>query len=126
MRRISSLYAQLVTTMCTRPSNMVFGHQLTEQTKLLTNSFESVSGLESLFILFLRLLISVVNSSQFCGVAEMISEVSQNQIYNYWWEDLKWSGVLKVNWIYIKDVHFADVNHVLSDNTPVCQHKDGS
>ena len=126
MRLTSLLYAQHVMTMYTRPSNMAFGHLLMEQTKLLTNSLESVSGLESPFILFLRLLISVVNSSQFCGVAEMISEVSQNQIYNYWWEDLKWSGVFKINWIYIKDVHFADVNHVLSDNTPVCQHKDGS
>lgn len=68
----------------------------------------------------------VVNSGQFCGIAEMASEVRFNQIYNYWWEDLKWSGVFEINWIYIKDVHHSDVKNIIFNGTPIANLKDGS
>jgi len=68
----------------------------------------------------------VVNSGQFCGIAEMASEVRFNQIYNYWWEDLKWSGVFDINWIYIRDIHHADVQNISHNNTPITSLKDGS
>lgn len=67
-----------------------------------------------------------MNSGQFCGIAEMASEVRFNQIYNYWWEDLKWSGVFEINWIYIKDVHHSDVKNVIFNSTPIANLKDGS
>lgn len=56
----------------------------------------------------------------------MASEVRFNQIFNYWWEDLKWSGVFDINWIYIKDVHHADLKHISHANTPIANLKDGS
>lgn len=56
----------------------------------------------------------------------MASEVRFNQIYNYWWEDLKWSGVFDINWVYIKDVHHSDVKHISFNGTPVPSLKDGS
>ena len=56
----------------------------------------------------------------------MASEVRFNQIYNYWWEDLKWSGVFDINWIYIKDIHHADVQSITYNNTPIANLKDGS
>lgn len=56
----------------------------------------------------------------------MASEVRFNQIFNYWWEDLKWSGVFDVNWVYIKDVHHADVKHITYQNTPIPSLKDGN
>lgn len=56
----------------------------------------------------------------------MASEVRFNQIYNYWWEDLKWSGVFDINWIYIKDIHHADVQSITHNNTPIANLKDGS
>lgn len=67
-----------------------------------------------------------MNSGQFCGIAEMASEVRFNQIYNYWWEDLKWSGVFEINWIYIKDVHHSDVKNISFNGTPIANLKDGS
>lgn len=68
----------------------------------------------------------MVNSGQFCGIAEMASEVRFNQIFNYWWEDLKWSGVFDVNWVYVKDVHHADVKHIAFNGTPIANLKDGN
>ena len=56
----------------------------------------------------------------------MASEVRFNQIYNYWWEDLKWSGVFDINWVYVKDVHHADVRQICHNGTPIANLKDGS
>lgn len=56
----------------------------------------------------------------------MASEVRFNQIFNYWWEDLKWSGVFDVNWVYIKDVHHVDVKNITYNNTPIANLKDGN
>lgn len=79
-----------------------------------------------LFSYFIGKLISVVNSGQFCGVAEMVSEVAFDKIFNYWWEDLKWSGIFKINWVYVQDVHHADVQHIRVNSTPINLLKDGS
>jgi len=56
----------------------------------------------------------------------MVSEVRFNQIFNYWWEDLKWSGVFDINWVYLKDVHHAEVKQISYDNTPIPHLKDGT
>ena len=56
----------------------------------------------------------------------MASEVRFNQIFNYWWEDLKWSGVFDVNWVYVKDVHHADVKAITYNNTAIANLKDGN
>jgi hypothetical protein len=44
----------------------------------------------------LFLIFTVVNSKQFSGIAEMTGPVQFNQIFNYWWEELKWSGCFNV------------------------------
>ena len=56
----------------------------------------------------------------------MASEVRFNQIYNYWWEDLKWSGVFDINWVYIKDIHFGDLRPITHNGTSIVSLKDGS
>jgi len=38
----------------------------------------------------------------------MVGPVAFNSIFNYWWEELKWSGCFKVEWIFVKDLHHAD------------------
>lgn len=68
----------------------------------------------------------MVNSGQFCGVAEMVSEVAFDKIFNYWWEDLKWSGIFKINWVYVRDVHHSDVQNIRVNATPINLLKDGS
>ena len=42
----------------------------------------------------------------------MVSEVRFNQIFNYWWEELKWSGVFDVNWIFVKDILHEDIKDI--------------
>lgn len=74
----------------------------------------------------LYLFFTVVNSGQFSGVAEMISEVRFNSIFNYWWEELKWSGVFDVNWVFVKDVHHEDVKYIKQDNICITNLRDGS
>lgn len=56
----------------------------------------------------------------------MVSEVEFDKIFNYWWEDLKWSGIFRINWMFIRDVHHADVQDLKTNSTPVPQLKDGS
>ena len=56
----------------------------------------------------------------------MVSEVEFDKIFNYWWEDLKWSGVFKINWVFVKDVHHIDVHGIKVGDTPMHQLKDGS
>lgn len=68
----------------------------------------------------------MVNSGQFCGVAEMVSEVEFDKIFNYWWEDLKWSGIFKINWVFVRDLHHADVQDVRVNGTSIHLLKDGS
>ena len=74
----------------------------------------------------LYIIFTVVNSGQFCGVAEMKSEVNFRQIFNYWWEEVKWSGVFKLRWVYIKDIHHEDVRQISDGQTSVVQMKDGT
>ncbi len=68
----------------------------------------------------------MVNSGQFSGVAEMISEVRFNYIFNYWWEELKWSGVFDINWVFVKDIHHEDVKSIKQDDIPITNLRDGS
>lgn len=68
----------------------------------------------------------MVNSGQFAGVAQMTGEVRFNLIFNYWWEELKWSGNFPVKWVYVKDLHHDAVSHLVVDDTPITRLKDGS
>ncbi len=61
----------------------------------------------------LYLFFTVVNSGQFTGVAEMISEVKFHSIFNYWWDELKWSGCFDINWVFVKDVHHEDIKYIM-------------
>ena len=53
-----------------------------------------------------------MKSSQFLGVAEMISDVSYDESFAYWWEPLKWFGLMKLKWIYVKDIHVKHFEHI--------------
>jgi hypothetical protein len=68
----------------------------------------------------------VVNSGQFTGVAQMTGEVRFNMIFNYWWEELKWSGNFPIKWIYVKDLHHDTVAHLTVEDTSIVRLKDGS
>lgn len=71
------------------------------------------------------LLFTVVNSQQFCGLAQMVGEVEADKIYNYWWEDLKWSGVFPIRWVYVKDIPHTEISGIQSRNQSIASLKDG-
>ncbi|KAM0753652.1 YTH-domain-containing protein, partial [Meredithblackwellia eburnea MCA 4105] len=63
------------------------------------------------------LFFSVNGSGHFAGVAQMLTPVDYSMSSNVWASD-KWKGVLKVRWIYIKDVPLANLRHIRLSNTP--------
>ena len=73
------------------------------------------------------LIFTVVGSGQYCGLAQMASEVELKKTFSYWWEEVKWSGVFKINWIYVKDVLYEEVEDVLlPSGNKIISCKDGS
>lgn len=50
-------------------------------------------------------------------MAQMLTPVDYSMSSNVWASD-KWKGVLKVRWIYIKDVPLAALRHIRLSNTP--------
>ncbi|SCV69041.1 BQ2448_2061 [Microbotryum intermedium] len=73
------------------------------------------------------LFFSVNASGHFAGVAEMLTPVDYSTTSNVWASD-KWKGVLKVRWIYIKDVPLSALRHIrlsnTSENKPVTSSRD--
>ncbi|BGP22954.1 high-glucose-regulated protein 8 [Rhodotorula toruloides] len=63
------------------------------------------------------LFFSVNGSGHFAGMAQMLTPVDYSMSSNVWASD-KWKGVLKVRWIYIKDVPLAALRHIRLSNTP--------
>ena len=73
------------------------------------------------------LIYTVVGSGQYCGLAQMSSEVELKKTFSYWWEEVKWSGVFKVNWIYVKDLLYDEVEDIrLRNGNKVVSSKDGT
>ena len=87
---------------------------------------ESAKSATCLFSSYSRKLKRVVNSGQFTGVAQMVGEVRFSSIFNYWWEELKWSGNFPIKWIYVKDLHHDAVSQLTVDDTSIVRLKDGS
>jgi len=56
-------------------------------------------------------------SGHFAGMAQMLTPVDYSMSSNVWASD-KWKGVLKVRWIYIKDVPLSALRHIRLNNTP--------
>ncbi|GAA5915657.1 hypothetical protein JCM8208_005908 [Rhodotorula glutinis] len=63
------------------------------------------------------LFFSVNASGHFAGMAQMLTPVDYSMSSNVWASD-KWKGVLKVRWIYIKDVPLSALRHIRLNNTP--------
>jgi len=73
------------------------------------------------------LIYTVVGSGQYCGLAQMSSEVELKKTFSYWWEEVKWSGIFKINWIFVKDLLYDEVEDVrLRNGNKVVSSKDGT
>jgi len=73
------------------------------------------------------LLFSVVSSNQFLGVARMTTDLDDNESFKYWWEPCKWFGSFKIEWLFIKDIHYSKFENVIEESvkTSVINLKDG-
>lgn len=36
----------------------------------------------------------------------MVSDVEFSKSFSYWWEEAKWSSIIQIKWLYIKDIHY--------------------
>jgi hypothetical protein len=72
------------------------------------------------------LFFTVVSSDQYIGVAQMNSEIDFTKSFSFWWEMTKWSGVMNLKWIYVRDVNYSNFTNVYYMNKPVTHHRDGT
>lgn len=63
------------------------------------------------------LFFSVNASGHFCGVAEMLTPLDYSVTSNVWAQGDKWKGVMKLRWIYIKDIPNPALRHLKLMNT---------
>ena len=69
---------------------------------------------------------SVNGSGQFCGMAQMMSQIDYDSKFEIWSQD-KWQGTFEVNWIYVKDVPNIKLRHIIlanNENKPVTNSRD--
>jgi len=72
------------------------------------------------------LFFSVNSSTQFCGVAQMISPLDFEKKASLWNQD-KWNGQFQVKWIFIKDIPNSTFRHILlsnNENKPITNSRD--
>lgn len=69
---------------------------------------------------------TVVNSDQYIGVAQMVSDVDFAKSFGFWWEKTKWTGVFRIKWIFVKDIAYSQFSNVSSGDKLVTQHRDGT
>ncbi|GAA6021802.1 hypothetical protein JCM11491_003881 [Sporobolomyces phaffii] len=80
--------------------------------KRLDKAFKESADKGPIYLFF-----SVNASGHFAGMAQMLTPVDYSLTSNVWASD-KWKGVLKVRWIYIKDVPLNALRHIRLNNTP--------
>ncbi|GAA94099.1 uncharacterized protein L969DRAFT_102407 [Mixia osmundae IAM 14324] len=59
---------------------------------------------------------SVNGSGHFCGVAEMLTRVDPTVSSSVWAQD-KWKGLMRVRWIYVRDIPNSALRHIKLTNT---------
>jgi hypothetical protein len=72
------------------------------------------------------LLFSINSSGEFCGLAEMTSNVDLSSNLDIWSQS-KWKGKFSVKWIYVKNVPNSRFRHIVlanNDNKPVTNSRD--
>lgn len=59
----------------------------------------------SVFFLFV-----VFGKNKFNGMCELTSEYDDDLTFNYWSEPAKWEGVFNIDWIFVHDIPFENIN----------------
>lgn len=76
-----------------------------------TSSSASMPGAHSPLHLCSLMLTERLSSGHFCGVAEMLTPVDYTRSSTVWAQD-KWKGVIKVKWIFVRDIPNAALRHI--------------
>lgn len=56
----------------------------------------------------------------------METRAKQNKEFAYWGEIGKWKGIMKVEWVFVKDVFFSEIGDLIENGEYVSELKDGS
>ena len=65
-------------------------------------------------------------SGKFYGMAVMETNAHQNKEFAYWGEIGKWKGLMKVEWVLVKDLFFNKIDNLIENGEYVTELKDGS
>lgn len=57
----------------------------------------------------LFLIFTTRKSNIYSGVAEIISNFNKCLNFDFWWEEIRWKGLFKIQWWYIKDLNYKSV-----------------
>jgi len=61
------------------------------------------------------LIFTVVNTNHCLGIAKMTSDIKPNESFMYWWEPMKWFGTFQIKWLFLKDIHSSQFDHIKED-----------
>lgn len=75
--------------------------------KRLNKAYSARHSNERVFLFF-----SVNGSGKFCGVAEMVSGLTDTCENPIWIEKSRWKGQFKVQWLYVKDIYNHHLRHL--------------
>jgi hypothetical protein len=45
----------------------------------------------------------------------MTSDINPNETFMYWWEPMKWFGSFQIKWLFLKDIHSSQFEHIKED-----------
>lgn len=59
-------------------------------------------------------------------MAQIVADLDFHKSFGYWWERTKWTGILKIKWIYVKDIEYTNFEKITFQDKSVTQHRDGT
>ncbi|SMN19666.1 similar to Saccharomyces cerevisiae YDR374C PHO92 Putative protein of unknown function [Maudiozyma saulgeensis] len=90
--------------------------------KKLSSCFKSGKSDSKIFLFF-----SVNGSGKFCGVAEMISDLSKDLDTSIWENNSKYGSAFKIKWLCVRDIENRMFKHLIvpdNQNKPVTNSRD--
>ncbi len=81
---------------------------------------DAITQKKTIYFLF-----TVMNSNKFVGIAKVVEGPFMNAEFPYWGEIGKWIGVIRVEWLCIRDLFFDNVTHIKYEDQCAYDWKDG-
>lgn len=74
--------------------------------EILSNAFEDAEKHGVSVLLFF----TSTRRKEIIGIAEMKSAFNPGMSFKYWYDENKWFGSFKINWVYVKSLQYSRIN----------------